>query len=207
MFVAESTRPRPAGGDGLEASMGPQLVRCGKYKKPVRYKDGKTGASMGPQLVRCGKSRSSMMNEAIRQASMGPQLVRCGKLVDACKALEEACLLQWGRNLFVAERRGSPSRLWAARPLQWGRNLFVAERRHSLPPEGRQGEASMGPQLVRCGKHGGRPRPAATPHASMGPQLVRCGKPGYARTSLFRPISFNGAATCSLRKDAATAIF
>ena len=35
----------------------------------------------------------------------------------------------------------------------------------------------------------------------MGPQLVRCGKPSWQRRRRSPPPSFNGAATCSLRKD------
>ena len=60
--------------------------------------------------------------------------------------------------------------------LQWGRNLFVAEWdlpsiRQNPPPS-----ASMGPQLVRCGMPDQDIGNAITKLlASMGPQLVRCG--------------------------------
>ena len=87
---------------------------------------------------------------ASTEASMGPQLVRCG-MPNASGVKIGDTVLQWGRNLFVAEcYTGAQNRthVWM---LQWGRNLFVAEcgGRHV---EIRQGTAaSMGPQLVRCG--------------------------------------------------------
>ena len=89
-------------------------------------------------------------------ASMGPQLVRCGKLRAWHLRRDTRATLQWGRNLFVAERSGlscrRPCRAWrfngaatcslrkdclkslqlpTAWQLQWGRNLFVAESRES----------------------------------------------------------------------------
>ena len=64
-----------------------------------------------------------------------------------------ASMLQWGRNLIVAEGlacRAVPKRTL---PLQWGRNLIVAEgrRRAAFPPSR---AASMGPQLDSCGRRG-----------------------------------------------------
>ena len=64
---------------------------------------------------------------AAEKPSMGPQLVRCGKPVRV-SSLFASPFLQWGRNLFVAERHGQRD----------------CKCRHDLP--------SMGPQLVRCGK-------------------------------------------------------
>ena len=59
---------------------------------------------------------------------MGPQLVRCGKVREVFTPQLRESLLQWGRNLFVAEsvcRIPKPAKVYM---LQWGRNLFVAER-------------------------------------------------------------------------------
>ena len=107
--------------------------------------------SMGPQLVRCGKHPSIGSSEGSHSPSMGPQLVRCGKYASQLK-WAPIFVLQWGRNLFVAESRIPES---APRPpliLQWGRNLFVAESSHADGSVPRSGSPSMGPQLVRCGK-------------------------------------------------------
>ena len=42
-------------------------------------------------------------------------------------------LLQWGRNLFVAESAGYYTlTVTESASLQWGRNLFVAESRHPV---------------------------------------------------------------------------
>ena len=85
--------------------------------------------------------------------------------------------LQWGRNLFVAEWQ-----VWMtmaiiyAVELQWGRNLFVAECIGGHRPGRSRPPASMGPQLVRCGMDiRGPAAHAIAAAASMGPQLVRCG--------------------------------
>ena len=111
---------------GFFASMGPQLVRCGK---PVALFSITTSAcaSMGPQLVRCGKCGRTSSSIPCLWASMGPQLVRCGKFSASWENRWSKSRLQWGRNLFVAER-GIPTHLTGrAAGLQWGRNLFVAE--------------------------------------------------------------------------------
>ena len=64
---------------GIPASMGPQLDSCGRGCLPLSLGFG-LSASMGPQLDSCGRSRS-----------MGPPL--------------RSPMLQWGRNLTVAEGR------------------------------------------------------------------------------------------------------
>ena len=57
---------------------------------------------------------------------MGPQPFGCGRLVLPW-VLTVLCLLQWGRNLSVAEGAGADAKQLASNPLQWGRNLSVAE--------------------------------------------------------------------------------
>ena len=58
---------------------------------------------------------------------MGPQLDSCGRLREQGHRDERGLMLQWGRNLTVAE--GTPAAPgYALRSLlQWGRNLTVAE--------------------------------------------------------------------------------
>ncbi len=61
--------------------------------------------------------------------------------------------LQWGRNLTVAE--GVPSynaQTGANLELQWGRNLTVAEGLERADDRDGGGVASMGPQLDSCGR-------------------------------------------------------
>ena len=83
---------------------------------------------MGPQLVRCGMV-AAQYEHAVADpvASMGPQLVRCGMWGQASTMDIETILLQWGRNLFVAECRQDAKNSPNGHLLQWGRNLFVAE--------------------------------------------------------------------------------
>ena len=61
--------------------------------------------------------------------------------------------------------------------LQWGRNMFVAEWRRETTQHGRNPEPSMGPQHVRCGMTLLSSRFKFQFCPSMGPQHVRCGMP------------------------------
>ena len=57
---------------------------------------------------------------------MGPQLDSCGRVdLSGKKLLDD--MLQWGRNLIVAEGLSLSDRLSSRARLQWGRNLIVAE--------------------------------------------------------------------------------
>ena len=60
----------------------------------------------------------------------------------------------------------------------------------------------MGPQLYRCGNDGREARVVDVFGASMGPQLYRCGNVPVWVAENVALISFNGAATLSLRKCA-----
>ena len=87
---------------------------------------------------------------------MGPQPFSRGNVKTLAQKIWYV-VLQWGRNLSVAETgwSGITYRRYDL-SLQWGRNLSVAEtRRHvlradSLADEGRAG-ASMGPQPLSRG--------------------------------------------------------
>ena len=60
-------------------------------------------ASMGPQLDSCGRAGGgSGRGGGVAVASMGPQLDSCGRK-DLLSMLKDAGVLQWGRNLIVAE--------------------------------------------------------------------------------------------------------
>ena len=58
---------------------------------------------------------------------MGPQLDSCGRAVKAPMIRGAMSLLQWGRNLTVAEGRSIALNCPFTMRLQWGRNLTVAE--------------------------------------------------------------------------------
>ncbi len=61
-------------------------------------------------------------------ASMGPRLGSRGKLAGFVQHRPGADVLQWGRDLEVAERATSSTRTQPSKVLQWGRDLEVAER-------------------------------------------------------------------------------
>ena len=120
---------------------------------------------------------------------MGPQLDSCGRANRRPFPLFSRAVLQWGRNLTVAEGIMNAAIKRALSKLQWGRNLTVAEGyandRRLWPCEG---VASMGPQLDSCGRGRRRPdssSPRRGPLASMGPQLDSCGRchPAAFRTA------------------------
>ena len=133
---------------------------------------------MGPQLDSCGRRRPSANDKFRKKASMGPQLDSCGRCKhchhvwrpnllqwgrnltvaegnDSLLAVRDALRLQWGRNLTVAEGATVPTAGPACAPLQWGRNLTVAEGTSGCVRPYRGGWASMGPQLDSCGRLGG----------------------------------------------------
>ena len=173
---------------------------CSLRKAGSPYHDRRhIGPSMGPQLVRCGKRLPQTGHDRPRLPSMGPQLVRCGKSLLPPHS-SQFVILQWGRNLFVAERchiRAGARRKhptfngaatcslrkatiiagngWKVYVLQWGRNLFVAER------------SSVWAYLTRM------------PFLQWGRNLFVAESP-IPKHLAYGIYSFNGAATCSLRK-------
>ena len=129
---------------------------------------------------------------------MGPQLDSCGRL-GGNGMIGNALLLQWGRNLIVAEGRlflrgrralaasmgpqldscgrlvlQQLDRLFSV--LQWGRNLIVAEGRQRdrapCPPRGLQ----WGRNLIVAEGQAPQAHELGAGRASMGPQLDSCGR-------------------------------
>ena len=181
-------------------------------------------ASMGPQLYRCGNDELRAEFGSDSDASMGPQLYRCGNM-QSCHHFVSTFALQWGRNFIVAETRTVPC--WPCallrcfngaatlslrkldvcalmrapkRLLQWGRNFIVAETgRCSMAPRGVY-LASMGPQLYRCGND---VEDEEALSSFVGLQwgrnfIVAETFSSFAASSTYW--CFNGAATLSLRK-------
>ena len=115
---------------------------------------------MEPQLEGCGKSNERQALHVRPQASMEPQLEGCGKFRGMC-GRDHASVLQWSRNLRVAESSCQRRFSAALHALQWSRNLRVAESA-AVNRNRRFDCASMEPQLEGCGKDGKR-RPRARP--------------------------------------------
>ena len=158
----------------LNPSMGPQLVRCGMDFR-LESLHGPCLPSMGPQLVRCGMHAGIRDGSHAKVPSMGPQLVRCGMQSRILQGIPGADLLQWGRNLFVAECHALSFRLMGRTFLQWGRNLFVAEC----------GPAFEMVQWLR--------------HSFNGAATCSLRNEVNSTSASSSPRTFNGAATCSLR--------
>ena len=152
LFVAECIRGVLDTAHNHQASMGPQLVRCGMCTRWYwrcsirRCFNGAATCSLRNVNLRNfsnthresfnGAATCSLRNENA-QYEQQPQSQRRFNGAATCSLRNghSALLryfpdlqLQWGRNLFVAEctiaPRVSGSLCWS---LQWGRNLFVAE--------------------------------------------------------------------------------
>ena len=136
---------------------------------------GRAGTSMGPQLDSCGRHLLHVGPPMAPGTSMGPQLDSCGRLPIFHHGLPHF-LLQWGRNLTVAEGSAFLFPLGVGVELQWGRNLTVAEGSIGAlrPPALRR--TSMGPQLDSCGRSRYLVQGRRSPQTSMGPQLDSCGR-------------------------------
>ena len=200
LFVAESRIPRQDGKGGGAASMGPQLVRCGKVRSCVPLPLRTSSLQWGRNLFVAERIITKEAGDARRMASMGPQLVRCGKR-RATESNGEENSLQWGRNLFVAEsERLSEVFVEALESFNGAATCSLRKAATALVFIAAGLAASMGPQLVRCGKGLLGMLAVCDLVASMGPQLVRCGKLPLRSLEGSSTRRFNGAATCSLRK-------
>ena len=106
--------------------MEPQLEGCGKRQARARLRL-PYPASMEPQLEGCGKlGHAPAPPHAAPPASMEPQLEGCGK-DQIHTMMHEEQMLQWSRNLRVAESSSRLANSCAYLTLQWSRNLRVAE--------------------------------------------------------------------------------
>ena len=86
------------------------------------------GASMGPRPF--GRGRNGIdpgFGENDKQASMGPRPFGRGRGNSTYMLRFGLMMLQWGRDLSVAEGRCVPGSVITAGGLQWGRDLSVAE--------------------------------------------------------------------------------
>ena len=103
LIVAEGLQRSVPARHVFGASMGPQLDSCGRQDGRPPPQQAGYHASMGPQLDSCGRQFRVGYHKRLYQASMGPQLDSCGR----CRIHQAVCnqirLLQWGRNLIVAE--------------------------------------------------------------------------------------------------------
>ena len=179
--------------------MGPQPFGCGRMLQELTKLD-KAQASMGPQPFGCGRSRLSFprysistsfngaatfrlrkdsifrINTTSYNASMGPQPFGCGRAREARAAADNMQMLQWGRNLSVAEGRS-----WRTRRLKHGKasmgpQPFGCGRSKDQKEGCPKKAASMGPQPFGCGRARSRRAARSLTRASMGPQPFGCGR-------------------------------
>ena len=187
------------------ASMEPQLYRCGNLAGghamriqwdrfngaatlSLRKSEGDDeGSEEAPKLQ---WSRNFIVAEirtrlptarSGRTASMEPQLYRCGNMQDVNLRQRKTISFNGAVTLSLRKSEGDDEGSEEAPKLQWSRNFIVAEIRTRLP-------------TARSGRT-----------ASMEPQLYRCGNMQDVNLRQRKTISFNGAATLSLRKSLSVA--
>ena len=207
----------------MPASMGPQPFGCGRIHpqqerlRQVKLQWGRNlsvaegtlfdapsqcgnQASMGPQPFGCGRPRAMARRNSRLASFNGAATFRLRKVYAASSRITACAVLQWGRNLSVAEgARTCHSN--GPRPGFNGAATFRL-RKGRLPDHRSRahGDASMGPQPFGCG----RLRPGVLGRlarsASMGPQPFGCGRDHHAGGRAAQVLRFNGAATFRLRK-------
>ena len=130
--------------------MGPQHDSCGRRACAFLVRRA-PAPSMGPQHDSCGRRYAGRPAAVPVRPSMGPQHDSCGRPPgDFGGGI--AGILQWGRNMIVAEGRVTPKEPVRAPNLQWGRNMIVAEG-CSTDSASRPCQPSMGPQHDSCGRN------------------------------------------------------
>ena len=199
LSVAEGAG-RPSAAPAGRASMGPQPFGCGRDRMEATI-DPQAWLQWGRNLSvaegwPCGQDRARdcvRFNGAATfrlrkditmrgapptwRASMGPQPFGCGRGSEDVLFFD-APMLQWGRNLSVAEGPSPDALPHDPATLQWGRNLSVAEGATPSASLPRGATASMGPQPFGCGRYRHASYYVDWTDASMGPQPFGCGRVG-----------------------------
>ena len=130
---------------------------------------------MGPRLGSRGKNTKSTVGKWQENASMGPRLGSRGKATQPARTFVDRSA-SMGPRLGSRGKHKASSRIKSSGLLQWGRDLEVAERKGKKKSRGKSRGASMGPRLGSRGKFA---RLAANDYAnlaSMGPRLGSRGK-------------------------------
>ena len=205
---------------------GRNFIVAETYVKPRRLDRRLKDASMGPQLYRCGNEMPRRLTQ-LEAASWGRNYRESGgvqwgrnfivaetrtcamSVWEMCRFNGAATLslrkpgarqgdvssqptdmeLQWGRNFIVAETSSCSRHAGAARPCTRFRVRFNGAATLSL----RKPSKFCTSHIYRCGN-------SIAYYASMGPQLYRCGNCRPTPNHAPRRVCFNGAATLSLRK-------
>ena len=141
--------------------------------------DAKRRASMGPRPFGRGRKVEYHRHRRNQGASMGPRPFGRGRHVRAAADLARR-LLQWGRDLSVAEgSRGSPA-ISSANLGFNGAATFRSRKGGSRRPTYLTSAASMGPRPFGRGRHIGDFCALADYNASMGPRPFGRGRVGPA---------------------------
>ena len=131
---------------------------------------------------------------------MGPQPFGCGR-INALDNIAAANLLQWGRNLSVAEGKPWEAALAAMRRFN-GAATFRLRKGHAGITFGYVNAASMGPQPFGCGRSDASRCRSSSPRCFNGAATFRLRKARCQPQTRRGCLCFNGAATFRLRKAA-----
>ena len=178
--------------------MGPQPFGCGRLKAQIA-KASDLISFNGAATFRLRKERRRRRPPRLRRLLQWGRNLSVAEGSNPILMRGVGLLLQWGRNLSVAEGRQTTEERCRDRLLQWGRNLSVAEGTYGELKHSRtvsfNGAATF---RLRKAQRGRRRRREGG--ASMGPQPFGCGRLPYRGDKKRAGASFNGAATFRLRK-------
>ena len=109
-----------------QASMGPQLYRCGNLPHAAAC-PGQGNGFNGAATLSLRKHAGCYADIVPYDRFNGAATLSLRKLCVCMTAMCSISMLQWGRNFIVAETWPKERPFWNTDKLQWGRNFIVAE--------------------------------------------------------------------------------
>ena len=185
----------------IRASMGPRPFGRGR-RRNIQYFFQLIHASMGPRPFGRGRPRRPRAGSPASACFNGAATFRSRKESAGRISGGREAMLQWGRDLSVAEGVISTMRLCTATLLQWGRDLSVAEGVYVEGAQAAEGLLQWGRDLSVAEGAGIAASGPRSARASMGPRPFGRGRRLRRSPSYHVQRRFNGAATFRSRKEA-----
>ncbi len=138
-------------GLGFRASMGPRHRCRGSSPRCVQFPKHNYGnvASMGPRHRCRGSGERGVERGGDNVGFNGAATSLSRIVICSTEVAVSNVVLQWGRDIAVADRASLSHTSIVALELQWGRDIAVADRSGLGNVAGLYGQASMGPRH-RC---------------------------------------------------------
>ena len=181
------------------ASMGPRSLDRGKTS-PQMYPNLDAKCFNGAAIFGSRKDGHDVHGRMGLRASMGPRSLDRGKK-SSCISSSVPKVLQWGRDLWIAERANARTVSAEKTALQWGRDLWIAERKRGTPGKTFLGIASMGPRSLDRGKINRPGHAIVEVLLQWGRDLWIAEREELSTCPPLETVGFNGAAIFGSRKE------